>query len=123
MKNPDAAFMGGCQNYGPFMGTLNNKCRVIIRTQKGTLILTSRHITLIEACSKTLQELPDAAGLPNATPAKAVTRRHLGSRSWALAVHGALHKLNRVLGYFAVCPNLHGDSSGIVSLKVFWGIF
>ena len=30
--------VGGCQNYGPFLGTLNITCRSIIRTQKGTLI-------------------------------------------------------------------------------------
>ena len=27
--------MGSCQNYGPFLGTLNNRCRTILRTQKG----------------------------------------------------------------------------------------
>ena len=32
--------MGGCQNYGPFLGTLNIRCRILIRTQKGTIILT-----------------------------------------------------------------------------------
>ena len=26
--------MGGCQNYGPFLGTLNTRCRSIIRTPK-----------------------------------------------------------------------------------------
>ena len=36
--------MGGCQNYGPFLGTLNTRCRNIIRTQKGTLILTTTHM-------------------------------------------------------------------------------
>ena len=36
--------MGGCQNYGPFLGTLNNRCRIIIGTEKGTLILTTTHI-------------------------------------------------------------------------------
>ena len=36
--------MGGCQNYGPFWGTLNNRCRAIIRTHKGTIILTTTHI-------------------------------------------------------------------------------
>ena len=36
--------MGGCQKYGPFLGTLNIRCRVIIGTQKGTLILTTTHI-------------------------------------------------------------------------------
>ena len=34
-------FMGGCQNYGPFLGTLNIRCRIIIGTQKGTIILTT----------------------------------------------------------------------------------
>ena len=37
-------YMGSCQNYGPFWGTLNNRCRIIIGTQKGTLILTTTHI-------------------------------------------------------------------------------
>ena len=36
--------MGGCQNYGPFLGTLNIRCRIIIGTQKGTIILTTTHI-------------------------------------------------------------------------------
>ena len=33
--------MGGCQNYGPFLGTLNIRCRIIIGIQKGTIILTT----------------------------------------------------------------------------------
>ena len=39
--------MGGCQNVGPFLGTLNTRCRIIIGTQKekGTIILTTAHIT------------------------------------------------------------------------------
>ena len=37
-------YMGSCQNYGPFLGTLNNRCRIIIGTQKGTLILTTTHM-------------------------------------------------------------------------------
>ena len=36
--------MGGCQNYGPFLGTLNIRGRIIIGTQKGTIILTTSHI-------------------------------------------------------------------------------
>ena len=36
--------MGGCQNYGPFLGTLNIRGRIIIRTQKGTIILTTTHM-------------------------------------------------------------------------------
>ena len=34
-------YMGGCTNYGPFLGALNIRCRIIIRTPKGTLILTT----------------------------------------------------------------------------------
>ena len=36
--------MGGCQNYGPFLGTLNIRCRIIIGHQKGTIILTTTHL-------------------------------------------------------------------------------
>ena len=36
--------MGGCQNYGPSLGTLNIRCRSIIGTQIGTIILTTTHI-------------------------------------------------------------------------------
>ena len=35
--------MGGCQNYGPFLGP-KIRCRMIIGTQKGTIILTTTHI-------------------------------------------------------------------------------
>ena len=37
-------YMGGCQNWGPFLGTLNNRCRIQTMSQKGTLILTTTHI-------------------------------------------------------------------------------
>ena len=36
--------MGGCQNYGPLLGTLNIRCRIRIGIQKGTIILTTTHI-------------------------------------------------------------------------------
>ena len=36
--------MGGGQNYDPFWGTLNIRCRSIIGIQKGTIILTTTHI-------------------------------------------------------------------------------
>ena len=36
--------LGGCQNYGPFLGPLKNRCRIIIGTQKGTIILTATHV-------------------------------------------------------------------------------
>ena len=38
--------MGGCQNYDPFLGALNTRCRIIIGTQKGTIILTTTYIQL-----------------------------------------------------------------------------
>ena len=37
-------YMGGCQNNGPLLGPLNTRCRIILRTQKGTIILTTTHI-------------------------------------------------------------------------------
>ena len=41
-----SAFMhvGGCRNCGPFLGTLNIRCRNIIGIQKGTIILTTTHV-------------------------------------------------------------------------------
>ena len=47
VRNPiKGYYMGGCQNFGPLLGTLNNRCRVIIGTQKGILILTTTYIGL-----------------------------------------------------------------------------
>ena len=48
-KNPDVTGhlskdVGSCQNYGPFLGALNIRCRIILRTQKGTIILTTTHV-------------------------------------------------------------------------------
>ena len=36
--------MGGCQNYGPILGTLNIRCRIIMEIQKKTIILTTTHM-------------------------------------------------------------------------------
>ena len=36
-------YMGGCQ-HGPFLGPLNTRCRIILRTQKGTMILSTTHL-------------------------------------------------------------------------------
>ena len=38
--------MDGCQNHGPFLGPLKKRCRLIIGTPKGTIILTTTHIGL-----------------------------------------------------------------------------
>ena len=37
-------YMGSRQNSGPFLGTLNIRCRIILRTQTGTIILTTTHV-------------------------------------------------------------------------------
>ena len=37
-------YMGGCQKYGPFLGTLNIRGRIIIGIQQGIIILTTTHI-------------------------------------------------------------------------------
>ena len=48
-----ATDMGSCQNYGPYWGTLENRCRIIIRTPKGTIILTTTHIDVQRVCLHT----------------------------------------------------------------------
>ena len=35
METTIMGYMGGCQNYGPFSGTLSIRCRIIMGTQKG----------------------------------------------------------------------------------------
>ena len=37
--------MGGCQNYGAFLGTLNIRCGIITGVLKGTIILTTTHMS------------------------------------------------------------------------------
>ena len=44
MLKSHITYMGGCQNYGPFLGTLNIRGRIITGTPKGTIILTTTHI-------------------------------------------------------------------------------
>ena len=42
----ESMHMSGCQNYGPFLGTLNIRCRIIIGIQKGTIILTTTQMAV-----------------------------------------------------------------------------
>ena len=37
-------YMSYSLNYGPFLGTLNTRCRIIIGTQKGTIILPTTQV-------------------------------------------------------------------------------
>ena len=43
--------LGGCQNYGPFLGTLNIRWRIIMGIQKGTIILTTTQLSFEESRS------------------------------------------------------------------------
>ena len=52
----NGVILGGSQNYGPFLGTLNIRCRIIIGTQKGTIILTTTHITIHGIASRPVGE-------------------------------------------------------------------
>ena len=36
--------MFGCQNYDPFLGALDIRCRIVIGIQKRTIILTTTHM-------------------------------------------------------------------------------
>ena len=53
--------MGGCQNYGPFLDPHYNRAPNISGTQKGTIILTTTHISLPEP--------PGSPGLSRSRPA------------------------------------------------------
>ena len=57
--------LGSCQNYGPFWGTQNYRCRIIIRTQKGTLILTTTHLGKQLGCWVSWKPGSKARALPD----------------------------------------------------------
>ena len=44
--------MGGCQNYGPILGTLNIRCRIIIGIQKKAHKFDNHPYHLPRACGK-----------------------------------------------------------------------
>ena len=46
------SYMGGCQNHGPFLGTLNIRCRIVIGNQKGTIILTTTRMWVAQVREK-----------------------------------------------------------------------
>ena len=47
-------YIGGCQNYGPLSGTLNTRGRIVLRTPKGTIILTTTHVFCLKGVEKLL---------------------------------------------------------------------
>ena len=48
--------MGGCQNYGPFLGPYYNTAPIIWGTQKGTLILTTTHMKALSLLTCLVQK-------------------------------------------------------------------
>ena len=48
METTIMGYMGGYQNYGPFLGTLNTRCHTIQGTQKGTIVLTNTRMGRVE---------------------------------------------------------------------------
>ena len=86
---PHAQDMGGCrgcQNYGPFFGTLNIWCRIIIRTQKGTIILTTTRMTFKLFCVQALQALQARLGPGSAVQARFVELGVGVLFSWCLGI-------------------------------------
>ena len=53
---PAGGHVGGCQNYGPLLNPLDTRCRMILRTPKGTRILTTTQV-LLACCLKTARSL------------------------------------------------------------------
>ena len=43
-----AGSLAGCQNHGPFLGTLHIRCRTILGSQKEIVTLTTTHIVPIQ---------------------------------------------------------------------------
>ena len=49
-------YMGGSQNYAFLSGPLNTSCRIILGTKKGTLILTTTHMSIVRLSSAGLRQ-------------------------------------------------------------------
>ena len=74
VQAPYIPYMGGCQNYGPFLGALNIRCRIITGIQKGTIILTSTHIVHVQGV---LDFIPEpVAGASRKIPAVVHVHHH-----------------------------------------------
>ena len=43
-------YVVGSQNYGPFLGPLNTRCRIILRAQKRTTVLTTIYVVQAQQC-------------------------------------------------------------------------
>ena len=57
-------YLIGFQNYDPFLGALNIRCRIIMGIHKGTIILTATH--LIVARNQEMKAQRDARAIRGA---------------------------------------------------------
>ena len=71
--------VGGCQSYGPFLGTLNIRCRIIIGIQKGTIILTTIQVPKDRGAS------PGPTTPPTRETSRTMRSGDMGSRCDVLA--------------------------------------
>ena len=75
--------MGGCQNYDPFLGTLNIWCRIIIGTQKGSIIFTTAHITPYKRALTAVRVDPQSSRNRKMLPAQdSEALHHLDIQHW-----------------------------------------
>ena len=103
--------MGGCQNDDPFWGTLNIWCRIIIGIQKGTIILTTTHITLHAPRDDVMCSMTAAR--------KAMQRSILQFDPFANSgVHISCGTCQEHLGLPTCCPNQ--SAGGLGRSKLFW---
>ena len=56
-------FIGGCQNYGPFLGTLHIRRRIIVEIQKRTRILMTTLLAEVVVLAAEEEEVAAAAAL------------------------------------------------------------
>ena len=71
------AYVGGCQNDGPFLGTQNIRRRIIMGIQKGTIILTATHVERKAGSAWSGGRLDVVAG------SRCQIEGHARSRAWA----------------------------------------
>ena len=104
--------MGGCQNYGRCLGTLNIRWRILVRTQKGTIILTTTHMSLngpefvlmgfngppwFQAVLENLRGVPLWVAIEASSQIRPISQSAPGHcELWGLYI--GLNNLNRVLG-------------------------
>ena len=82
--------MGGYQNYGPFVGPLNTRCRIIPRTQKGTTILIATHMYI---CMYMYGELPGLIRVPQSALGRLIW--NIGSSTWRSVAPNILYSTIR----------------------------